>query len=853
MLDKSKVGKRPNYRKYFAPAFLILASLFFLRITYSQFRAVRFIAWNPKINEFCRCHPEDPSCVIPQELQFDKFIWVVTDGLPANEAPRTIETFGASSPKYVTWIKGPKWSHAVYTMWMSGVSSTNFFGEAIQGDQLYASLARANTKCGNPPSKNGEFLLRYVGPEWCFLSISGGAQFGMDHFFNEIQLVGETEYKKEHIYPSLAPPGALESVLEDVANKKQSLIIHTGILDKKAHFQTSMWKEECKISDEFNLRFKSFADSHPEYLLILSSDHGISDFGGFHGSGLNGNIGFMIFYNQALQSQPHGALEQIDVVDVPATVSKYLKGVDIPANSHGMARNYYNSTVQADVEKKILQQSAHELRELAMVKEVNDKPITMPSNGKTFDSFLDKKVIDYIMKPSTHSRDVSSFVLTLKEAINNPPETSPLVPMACVVFLAGVVLWMTIKRLTSDSKLLIGASVGALVSPCVHFWFVHYHYLRDWHGTGTMQYIWFALVVAFYLIAMAATLKKENINRAVWGLLLFVPISIMLHRTQTLYFPYATSPVFQLVSIGATTFSLIRFLSTTTTEKRLILMTMTSIVTIVLTRSWKGLYFLNDGFHVCVLFIFFGVFAFFGYGIVKRNARLLMLGYIMWMAFVRVGDPHILLLTLFFTHKFGVSALIADTEKDASHKEERKRLDTDVRAHSLFPSISAINVTLLCVCMAVPFVHLVSSGRVINLDVEVTSAVFGLQSWNTHPTYAGVIMLFEKLGTIFLCMFLIYDFASKHKLARQMFLVLYLSFSFVVSAFFYTSFHFTINHGIDEVFMAAALFGVLLFGFSIIACIDDGKDTPMALHMWDGEQDDHLIRHDDVEAHDRDE
>lgn len=290
----------------------------------------------------------------------------------------------------------------------------------------------------------------------------------------------------------------------------------------------------------------------------------------------------------------------------------------------------------------------------------------------------------------------------------------------------------------------------------------------------------------------------------------------------------------------------------------MILATMGSIVSIVLTRSWKGLYIVNDGFHVSVIPIFLCVFAFFGYGIAKRNARLLMLGFIMWMSFVRVGDPHILLLTLFFTHKFGVSALV-ETEKSASQKEDRMRFERGPRGHSLFPSISASNITLLCVCMAVPFAHLVASGRVINLDVEVTSAVFGLQSWNTHPTYAGVIMLFEKLGSIFLCMFLIYDCVSKHKLVRPMFFVMYVSFSFVVSAFFYTSFHFTINHGIDEVFMAVALFGVVLFGFSVIGCVDNGKDAPMAFPIWDDglqqeQQEQQHHRHKgDVEAHARDE
>lgn len=64
---------------------------------------------------------------------------------------------------------------------------------------------------------------------------------------------------------------------------------------------------ESFLADLFSSpTLKEFIDAHPDYLLILSSDHGRSKKGKFHGEGKttsNGNIGMFTFYNPIFTGQ----------------------------------------------------------------------------------------------------------------------------------------------------------------------------------------------------------------------------------------------------------------------------------------------------------------------------------------------------------------------------------------------------------------------------------------------------------------------------------------------------------------------------------------------------------------------
>lgn len=84
-------------------------------------------------------------------------------------------------------IPGAKYSHAIYTSYLTGQLTTNYKGDPIigsfhlsfddlliEGDHWVRSMKR---------SDSAEYNLRYIGPEWSFLAIFGKDNY--DTFFDE--------------------------------------------------------------------------------------------------------------------------------------------------------------------------------------------------------------------------------------------------------------------------------------------------------------------------------------------------------------------------------------------------------------------------------------------------------------------------------------------------------------------------------------------------------------------------------------------------------------------------------------------------------------------------------------------
>jgi hypothetical protein len=109
-------------------------------------------------------------------------------------------------------------------------------------------------------------------------------------------------------------------------------------------------------------RLKSWIDNNPDYLLIMCSDHGVDGPGNLlHGHPMPGNDGYLMFYNPNISPTEH---QKIDVVDVAATISKYLRGVSIPGTSVGRAMNFYGP-YHATAYPKVLQQNLQQLVRLS--------------------------------------------------------------------------------------------------------------------------------------------------------------------------------------------------------------------------------------------------------------------------------------------------------------------------------------------------------------------------------------------------------------------------------------------------------------------------------------------------------
>lgn len=282
-------------------------------------------------------------CDLPPKYQFKKFIWFLTDGLPIKYSQKTLKHYGSNSILYTIDLPGPKYSHAIYTSYLTGQLPTNYQGHAIKGDSLIKSLQRS-PEIGP---------LTYIGPEWSFLAISGKQTY-QNLFKRIIDKPEPLDQPHDRAYRFFFENDSTKSwfwkTLNYIAAEGGSLFTHSAIFDHINHgvFRNTPTNTKYldglanRIADDLNT-VKAWIDQNPDYLLILSSDHGVDDVSNgyvLHGYSTNGNEGYLMLYNPRLM--PHK--ERIDVVDVAPTIAKYLDKVDIPADNIGITRVFYEPT-----------------------------------------------------------------------------------------------------------------------------------------------------------------------------------------------------------------------------------------------------------------------------------------------------------------------------------------------------------------------------------------------------------------------------------------------------------------------------------------------------------------------------
>lgn len=238
-------------------------------------------------------------------------------------------------------LPGPKYSHAIYTSYLTGQLPTNYQGHPIKGDHLVKSMKRS-------PSIGP---LTYIGPKWSFLAISG-KEADYKQYFDHIDIQEEPldqphDRAYRFFFKDTASRHKFKQTLESIKAEDGSLFTHSAIFD---HINHGVYRAEPvntrfldtlakRIADDLNT-VKEWIDKNPDYLLILSSDHGCDDVSNgyvLHGYSTNGNEGYIMFYNPALTKHQ----SRIDVVDVAPTIAKYLHKVDIPADNIGLAQTVF--------------------------------------------------------------------------------------------------------------------------------------------------------------------------------------------------------------------------------------------------------------------------------------------------------------------------------------------------------------------------------------------------------------------------------------------------------------------------------------------------------------------------------
>eukprot|EP00735_Rhodelphis_limneticus_P007452 TRINITY_DN1_c0_g1::TRINITY_DN1_c0_g1_i1::g.14809::m.14809 TRINITY_DN1_c0_g1::TRINITY_DN1_c0_g1_i1::g.14809 ORF type:complete len:967 (+),score=122.21 TRINITY_DN1_c0_g1_i1:298-3198(+) len=336
------------------------------------------------INDVCfgavGSEPRPEFCNLPSQapFRFSKVIWFVTDGFPVKCSTEILEHYKDHSYRFDVEIPGIKFSHAIYTSWLTGELPINFAGKPIQGDNLYASMRRGKSNV----------RLEYEGPEWSFLAVAGESNY-REYFADHKLHVEPLSHDLLRAYPFLfeekenGEQPFYADTLPRLEQMGHSLIAHSGVFDHIQHgvagskeFEAAavdrdtMEKVRSRLNQDL-LAMKDWIDAHPDYLLIVSSDHGVDDFNEqgsrvTHGYSANSNEGYMMLYNPAF-SGPH--VDRIQAMDVAPTISFYLHNVDIPYYSIGNSHTYYGEG-HSDVYLKIAKQNLFQLSNAAKARSI---------------------------------------------------------------------------------------------------------------------------------------------------------------------------------------------------------------------------------------------------------------------------------------------------------------------------------------------------------------------------------------------------------------------------------------------------------------------------------------------------
>jgi hypothetical protein len=295
-------------------------------------------------------------------------------------------------------VPGAKYSHAIYSSYLSGTLPTNYGGKPLESDHLLASIKRS--QC--------EIKTRYVGPRWSFLMVTGEP---VDRYYP----AGVREFKEElGIGLSVAYPFFFMNkttsrefawdYLPDLKRRGDSLVSHSGVFDHIAHGvyrHAGNTKRLDRVDKDMAKDFrviKHFVRENPDYLLVLMSDHGVDDYTAdgqyvLHGFSGKGNDGYMLLYNPRL----HSAYKQIDTVDVAPTLASYLCNVDIPASSIGITRAHFGPASPSSPEAAIAKARALQRNVAQLSRSVRHAHGTMFSTdaGRNFQWLLAQDVDSY--------------------------------------------------------------------------------------------------------------------------------------------------------------------------------------------------------------------------------------------------------------------------------------------------------------------------------------------------------------------------------------------------------------------------------------------------------------------------
>ena len=380
-------------------------------------------------NDYCSTanitDKNDPmSLVCNNKFKKEKFIWILLDGLafdqlymlPQREANSLSNFFRIKSKEY-------KQSGSLHESIFTGKFSRNYPAKKMAIDHLFKQ-----TKLSNIPVvyKGSYFPVFYLlgreknevldsyelrGPEG--FALNGFCSSGVNNIYDgypssfrkditdeatEHLLPG---YDRKFIYDKLnehyadnmkkMPSTFNRCILDILGNQMKSYAYYTMRID---HLNHSYDKHYIgTIFDVYTIEttvlgLHRWADEHPEYAIIVSSDHGGQPYNGQdnicnHGCDVEGNEAVLMIYTKELGDVKYKLpTRKIWVNDVAPTITQIIKGVNIPLEAQGIPREIGDDNT--------LRYTAVKSKEVQLIQYITKFSEKFPKMKKKMMNYIDK-------------------------------------------------------------------------------------------------------------------------------------------------------------------------------------------------------------------------------------------------------------------------------------------------------------------------------------------------------------------------------------------------------------------------------------------------------------------------------
>ena len=414
------------FKSYLINSFFLIVSIIF--IAYGFFN-LDFLKGN-NIDEYTNnyCQTNYSSLICKNKYKKNKFIWIFVDGNAYDQL-----VLLSNKTKYKIPVifrgkgKGYKHTSPLFSEMFTGVPSRDLKYNKLNMDHIFIQLSQAkyimnflginapvNSLCGkdNKIFKNKRILGGHEKCSFCnFCNVTYNIEDSWcKNYYKSITNRDERlldEISKEKVYEGLDHHFKIdtEDIIESINlnecfkksffefTEKESIIYYNTEIDKYNHLLS---KGHIKtISEEYNtenwiIKIMHWIDEHPDYVLIVNSDHGGQKFYGEdminnHGLDIEGNEAILFIYTKDFKDN-YEKLKMENIFysksDPASIISQILENVNIPLQSRGIAYPIVNDS--------LFRYTAYKSKEIQLLNQLNTYIQKYPSYESELNKIIDK-------------------------------------------------------------------------------------------------------------------------------------------------------------------------------------------------------------------------------------------------------------------------------------------------------------------------------------------------------------------------------------------------------------------------------------------------------------------------------